>query len=162
MFNEFASSSEELDFEKELDEVQRSFREISLMIEQSQGELSKLTQRNTAITTHLQQVQSQIGSIQPQELKSAYDSALDAQQRLFVMRGQIEKLQNEKSYLERFKSTLERARVSASGSKAGAAPASAGAATTVPPSVSRPASAPAAAGSWPPGAGGSPHNSGNG
>jgi len=123
MFNEFAAS-EELDFEKELDEVQRSLREITLMIDQSQGELSKLTQRNAAITTHLQQVQTQIGSIQPQELKSAYDSALDAQQRLFVMRGQLEKLQNEKSYLERFKSTLERARVSASGSKPGAAPTS--------------------------------------
>jgi two-component system sensor histidine kinase DegS len=35
---------------------------------------------------------------------------LDAQQRLFVMRGQLEKLQNEKSHLERFKSALERAR----------------------------------------------------
>jgi two-component system sensor histidine kinase DegS len=47
----------------------------------------------------------------PQEIRNVYDSALDAQQRLFVMRGQLEKLQNERSHLERFKSTLERARV---------------------------------------------------
>jgi two-component system sensor histidine kinase DegS len=47
----------------------------------------------------------------PQEIRNVYDSALDAQQRLFVMRGQLEKLQNEKAHLERFKSTLERARV---------------------------------------------------
>jgi two-component system, NarL family, sensor histidine kinase DegS len=39
---------------------------------------------------------------------------LDAQQRLFVMRGQLEKLQNEKAHLERFKSTLERARATSS------------------------------------------------
>lgn len=114
MVNE-SSSSGELDFEKELDEAQRSLREVTLMIEQSQGEMSKLTQRNAAITTHLQQVQSQLDKMPPQEIKSAYDSALDAQQRLFVMRGQLEKLQTEKSHLERFKSTLERARTSASG-----------------------------------------------
>jgi two-component system sensor histidine kinase DegS len=52
----------------------------------------------------------------PQEIRNAYDSALDAQQRLFVMRGQLEKLQNEKSHLERFKSTLERVSVSSSAS----------------------------------------------
>src|SRR5215203_3220028 len=98
-----------LDLQAELDETQRALREVTLMMEQSQGELSKLTQRNAAITTHLQQVQSQLDKMPPQEIKSAYDSALDAQQRLFVMRGQLEKLQTEKSHLERFKSTLEQA-----------------------------------------------------
>lgn len=99
-----------LNLQTELEETQRSLREITLMIEQSQGELSKLSQRNAAITTHLQQVQNQLDKMPPQEIRSAYDSALDAQQRLFVMRGQLEKLQNEKSHLERFKSTLEQAR----------------------------------------------------
>jgi two-component system sensor histidine kinase DegS len=119
MLNE-SFSGEELDVEKELDETQRSLREISLMIDQSQGELSKLAQRNAAITTHLQQVQNQLGQLPPPEIRSAYESALDAQQRLFVMRGQLEKLQTEKSYLERFKATLERARASMSGSNAAA------------------------------------------
>src|SRR6188474_3688502 len=109
MFNEL-TAGDELDFEKELDETQRSLREITLMIEQSQGELAKLTQRNAAITTHLQQVQNQLDRMPPQEIRSAYDSALDAQQRLLVMRGQLEKLQTEKSHLERFKSTIEQAR----------------------------------------------------
>jgi len=125
MLNELSPGGE-LDFEKELDEAQRSLREVTLMMEQSQGELSKLTQRNAAITTHLQQVQSQMDKMPPQEIKSAYDSALDAQQRLFVMRGQLEKLQTEKSHLERFKSTLERARVSAGGSSALASASSGG------------------------------------
>lgn len=125
MLNE-SFTGEELDVEKELDETQRSLRETTLMIEQSQGELSKLTQRNAAITTHLQQVQNQLGQLPPAEIRSAYDSALDAQQRLFVMRGQLEKLQTEKSYLERFKSTLERARASMNGSNASAAGAAKG------------------------------------
>lgn len=105
----------ELNFEAELDEAIRSLREVTLMIEQSQGEVSKLSQRNAAITTHLQQVQSQMDKMPQQEIRTAYDSALDAQQRLFVMRGQLEKLQSEKNHLERFKSTLERARAMAGG-----------------------------------------------
>ncbi len=109
------SASGELDLQSELDETTRSLREITLMIEQSQVEVSKLSQRNAAITTHLQQVQNQIDSIPQQEIKSAYDSALDAQQRLFVMRGQLEKLQSEKTHLERFKATLERAQATQSG-----------------------------------------------
>lgn len=95
-----------LDLKNELTETQRALREVTLMIEQSQGELVKITQRNTAITSHLQQSQKQGGSLD--EMKMAYDSALDAQQRLFVMRGQLEKLQNDKSHLEKYKAVLEK------------------------------------------------------
>jgi len=96
----------ELDIKQELDETTKALREITLMIDQSKGELSKLTQRNTAITAHLQQVQGQMDAMPPQEIRNAYDSALDAQQRLFVMRGQLEKLQAEKAQLERIQSVL--------------------------------------------------------
>lgn len=95
-----------MDYQAELEETQRALREVTLMMEQSQGELTKITQRNTAITAHLQQVQKQ-GGTSPDEVKMAYDSALDAQQRLFVMRGQLEKLQNDKTHLEKYKGTLE-------------------------------------------------------
>jgi len=107
-----------IDVQAELEETLKALREITLMIEQSQGEVSKLSQRNAAITAHLQQVQNQLDKMPPQEIKSAYDSALDAQQRLFV--GQLEKLQNEKAHLDRFKSTLERLRASSAGSLASA------------------------------------------
>jgi two-component system sensor histidine kinase DegS len=78
------------------------------MLEQSQVEVSKLTQRNAAITAHLQQIQAQGGSVTQEETKMAYDSALDAQQRLFVMRGQLEKLQSDHSHLERYRASLEK------------------------------------------------------
>lgn len=96
---------ETLDYQSELGETQRALREVTLMIEQSQGELAKITQRNTAISSHLQQAQKQGAAIE--ELKMAYESALDAQQRLFVMRGQLEKLQNDKTHLEKYKAFLE-------------------------------------------------------
>jgi len=103
---ETASSDTAMDYQAELDETRRSLREITLMMEQSQGELSKITQRNAAITAHLQQAQRQT-QIPVEELRMAYDSTLDAQQRLFVMRGQLEKLQNDKNHLEKMKSILE-------------------------------------------------------
>jgi two-component system, NarL family, sensor histidine kinase DegS len=99
---------EGFDVQAELADTQRALREVTLMIEQSQSELSKLTQRNAAITSHLQQAQSQIQQSSPQEIKMAYDSALDAQQRLFVMHGQLEKLQSDKMHLEKYKKLLDR------------------------------------------------------
>jgi len=103
------TSSTSTDLQTELEETQRSLREVTLMIEQSQSEITKLTQRNAAITGHLQQVQGQIGKLPPEEVRMAYDSALDAQQRLLVMRGQLEKLQNDKGHLEKNKDFLARA-----------------------------------------------------
>ena len=91
-----------LNVKSELEETQRALRETTLMIEQSQGEVSKLTQRNAAISSHLKQVQNQIGDISLDEVQMAYDSALDAQQRLFVMRGQLEKLQSDKAHLDKY------------------------------------------------------------
>jgi two-component system sensor histidine kinase DegS len=99
------TDKEILDYQSELEETQRALREVNLMMEQSQGELAKITQRNTAISSHLQQVQKQGAALE--ELKMAYDSALDAQQRLFIMRGQLEKLQNDKTHLEKYKAVLE-------------------------------------------------------
>ena len=92
----------------ELDETNRALREVTLMLQQSQGEVSKLTQRNTAITAHLQQLQSQGANVAIEELRMAYDSALDAQQRLFVTRGQLDKLQGDQSHLQQYRTSLQK------------------------------------------------------
>ncbi len=120
-------TDDNFDVQAELEETQRALHEVSLMIEQSQGELSKLAQRNAAITAHIQKSQGQAGQTSAQDMKMAYDSALDAQQRLFVMRGQLEKLQSDKSHLEKYKAVLEKM---ASGAMTGTASASGAAKTS--------------------------------
>ncbi len=100
------SEPDVMDYQGELKETQRALREVTLMIEQSQGELSKIKQRNAAISSHLQQIQKQGAAVE--ELKMTYDSALDVQQRLFVMGGQLEKLQNDKTHLEKYVVVLEK------------------------------------------------------
>jgi len=88
-----ALSDFERSLQEELDHARRSLSEVKLMLEQSTAELNKLTQRNAAITSHLQQVQQQFDSVPRSDIQMTYNAALDAQQRLLVMRGQLEKLQ---------------------------------------------------------------------
>lgn len=105
--SEVSQENDWLDIQAELDETERSLKEITLMIDQSQDEVGKLTQRNAAVTAHLQQTKSNLSSMSAEDVRMAYDSALDVQQRLLVMRSQLEKLQNDKGHLERYKIALE-------------------------------------------------------
>src|SRR4030043_2314160 len=108
----------------ELELAQRELKEIIMLIEQSQLETSRLQQRNASISAHLQQILAQIESVSKDDIRMAYDAALDAKQRLFVMRGQIDKLQSDHTHiehylgiLERVNQTLETGDIGASGSK---------------------------------------------
>ena len=96
--------------ETEFEQTSRSMKEVSLMLEQSQIELNKLNQRNASITSHLQQVQAQFDTMPRQDIRVAYNAALDAQQRLLVMRGQLDKLQNDHDSLKRYHDLLSKVR----------------------------------------------------
>src|SRR5512146_1840168 len=93
---------------EEIDQSQRTLEEITLMIQQSQAELTRLTQRNASITGNLQQIIAQIESVPRSDIKSAYATAMDAQQRLLVMRGQLDKLQSDQNYLQKYLKTLDK------------------------------------------------------
>jgi two-component system sensor histidine kinase DegS len=93
--------------QSELEETERALKEITLMLEQSRIEVAKLTQRNAAVTAVLHKIQDQMNKIPGEEVRSAYETAMDAQQRLFVMRGQVEKLQGDQVHLERYRNLLQ-------------------------------------------------------
>ena len=88
--------------QSEMEILAREIKEISLMLEQSQLEVTKLAQRNATINAQLQQVQTQFENVPKGDMKAAYDSAFDSQQRIFVMRGQLDKLQSDRAHLERY------------------------------------------------------------
>ena len=98
------------DIQNELDVSRRSLKEVKLMLEQSQIELSKLTARNTSITGHLQQLKTQFGQDSTNEIHTTYQAALDAQQRLLLMRSQLEKLQADQTNLANHIKYLEKIR----------------------------------------------------
>lgn len=98
------------EIENEYEQTQRSLREVALMLEQSQAELAKLSQRNAAITAHLQQVQANLEEMPRTDIRIAYTAALDALQRLYVMRNQLEKLTNDQESLRNHEKFLEKVR----------------------------------------------------
>ncbi|MEM7800245.1 MAG: histidine kinase [Chloroflexota bacterium] len=83
----------------EYDRTQAELREIDILIKQSSAEVDRLTQRNAQITTHVRQLK--IDTAPREDIKEGYETWLNIQQRLFTMRGQLEKLQSDQRYLER-------------------------------------------------------------
>jgi two-component system sensor histidine kinase DegS len=91
----------------DLDQARRSLKEVTLMLDQSQVELAKLTQRNATVNIQLQQMQSNIESLPRSDIRQAYNTSLDTLQRLLVMRGQLEKLQSDQLHLKKIVAYLE-------------------------------------------------------
>jgi two-component system sensor histidine kinase DegS len=92
-----------LDFaQQEAERTQGELREIGLLVEQSQGEVDKLTQRNATINNQLRQLQQNFETVPRGDIRSIYDAALAAQQKLITMRGQLEKLRSDQASLERY------------------------------------------------------------
>lgn len=91
----------------EIEKTRRELREVGITIEQSLGEVQKNSQRHAQVTQHLQQIQAHPEAISRQDARNAYSVAMDAQQRLFVMRGRMEKLQSDKANLEHHLAWLE-------------------------------------------------------
>jgi two-component system sensor histidine kinase DegS len=91
----------------ELYRTRTELRELERKIQQSRVEVDKLVKRNAAVTASLQRVQEQIDSTPSAEVKSAYDAALEALQRLMVMRGQMERLQDQQVGLVKYQNLLE-------------------------------------------------------
>jgi len=83
------------ELQEELQTRKQELADIELKINQSMTEVTKLTQKNATMTGQLQRLQTQIERISKEDLKANYVTALDAQQRLLLMRGQLEKIQSD-------------------------------------------------------------------
>jgi two-component system sensor histidine kinase DegS len=83
-------------------QTQRELKEIDLLIQQTTSEVERLSQRNTQATNRLRQIETTIDTAPREDIREAYAAVLDTQQRLFTMRGQLEKLQNNQSSLSRY------------------------------------------------------------
>jgi two-component system sensor histidine kinase DegS len=98
------------DCSKEYEQTQNDIKEIDLLIQQTTSEVERLAQRNTQVTNRLRQVEAALDTVPRQDIQEAYAAVLDTQQRLFTMRGQLEKLQSNQAntarYLELLRSVL--------------------------------------------------------
>ncbi|MEX2030310.1 MAG: histidine kinase [Anaerolineales bacterium] len=93
----------------ELEQVRAQLKEIGLLVEQSQGEVDKLAQRNASIAVRIHQLHAHFDTVPREDIRATYEAAQDAQQRLFTMRGQLEKLQSDQVHLKRYQDFLAKA-----------------------------------------------------
>jgi len=92
----------------EYESTKQILAEISAKLDQSHGELNRLTQKKASVTAQLQQFQTDIEKMSKETIRATYNSALDAQQRLLVMRGQLDKLAEQKNSITNYQNLLER------------------------------------------------------
>lgn len=99
-----AASFEQLlgEYGRDRDQVQRELKEVDLLIQQTTAEVERLVQRNTQSTNRLRQVEAAFDTVPRGDIQEAYMAVLDTQQRLFTMRGQLEKLQSDQRNLTRY------------------------------------------------------------
>lgn len=91
---------------EEYEKTQRGLKEIDLLIQQTTDEVERLARRNTQATNQLRQVEASIDTVPRADIQEAYTTVLDTQQRLFTMRGQLEKLQSDQKNITRYLDVL--------------------------------------------------------
>lgn len=87
--------------QQEFQQTQKELKEIDVLIKQSAAEVERLAQRNTQVTNYVRQLQMNFDTVPRADIREGYEAQQNAQQRLFTMRGQLEKLQSDQRNLER-------------------------------------------------------------
>ncbi len=88
--------------------IKRRIMEMQSMIDQSQAEVKRLTQRNVDATARLSQLDANFDTVPRNEIKVTYTNVIEARQRLMNMQGQLEKFQNDRAQLEQFGKLFEK------------------------------------------------------
>lgn len=88
--------------DQKIQKAEQRLESVTTKIKQSQIEVDKLAQKNISYSTKIRNIKENPADIPSESIRDTYDGALDSQQRLFVMRGQMEKLKGEQVHLQDF------------------------------------------------------------
>ncbi len=80
--------------------------ELQALVEQTHNEVERLQQKNAMVTNRLHQIESNFDSVPRQDIRVAYNEAMDTRNRLLTMRGNLEKLQSDQQQLEHLSEIL--------------------------------------------------------
>jgi two-component system, NarL family, sensor histidine kinase DegS len=90
------------------EQIQRELAEIEMLIEQTSSEVDRYMQANTRAVARMRQIESAFDSAPREDIQKSYTALVENQQRLFTMRGQLEKLQSDQKHLARMAELYER------------------------------------------------------
>lgn len=91
--------------QKERENLARKLREVQLLAEKTRTEVERLGQRSASLQAYVKQA-LQRGRLE--EAAKYFEAALETQKRFLLVRGQVEKLEADKSQLERYQELLLR------------------------------------------------------
>jgi len=83
------------------EQVKKELKEVDMLIQQTSVEVDRIMQTNSRAVVRARQIESSFDTTPREDIKSAYDSLIENQRRLFTMRGQLEKLQSDQKNLTR-------------------------------------------------------------
>jgi two-component system sensor histidine kinase DegS len=96
------------DARSEYEQAQKELKELDVSIQQISGEVDRLAQRNVQVANRLRQVEINIDTVPRSDIQEVYTASQDAQKRLFMMKGQLEKLQSDQKNLKKYTDWLRR------------------------------------------------------
>jgi two-component system sensor histidine kinase DegS len=91
---------------KEYEQTKKELGEIEILIQQTSSEVDRLVRRNTQIANRLRHMEANLDTIPRSDIKEMYSAAQDAQKRLFLMKGQLEKLKSNQHNLQKYAELL--------------------------------------------------------
>ncbi|MBI5879824.1 MAG: sensor histidine kinase [Chloroflexi bacterium] len=91
----------------ELSRLQNTTGEIDLLLRQSRGEVETLTRREVQLINRQRQIQSNIDNYSRTEIWEVFETAREAQMRLFMMRSQVEQLENRRQVMDTYAAQLQ-------------------------------------------------------
>ncbi len=93
--------------QREYERTQEQLKEIDMLIQQTSSEVDRLVKQNARAAAQMRQIESQFETVPRDDIKATFNSLLENQQRLFTMRGQLEKLQSDQRYLTQLAEILQ-------------------------------------------------------
>ncbi len=83
------------------EQIQNELKEIDMLIQQTASEVDRFVQANARAVARVRQVESSFDTVPREDIRKSYTTLVENQQRLFTMRGQLEKLQSDQHNLTR-------------------------------------------------------------
>ncbi|MGC9521634.1 MAG: sensor histidine kinase [Anaerolineae bacterium] len=90
------------------EQIQEELKEIDMLIQQTSSEVDRFMQINARAVARIRQIESSFDTMPREDIRRGYDTLIESQQRLFTMRGQLEKLQSDQKNLTRIAELYER------------------------------------------------------
>jgi two-component system sensor histidine kinase DegS len=83
------------------EQTQQELKEIDMLIQQTSSEVERFMQTNSRAVARTRQIEAQFDTVPRDDIQKTYTRLIENQQRLFTMRGQLEKLQSDQKNLTR-------------------------------------------------------------